>query len=130
MSSKVNFAYPSLDGATVITGEAFRNTSGLKAVGVAVLVEPYEPEIKRSVIVIPDTVGDRTKMAETRAIVVDIGSSAWHDEPRPRAAVGDKVLISRYTGILVRGTADGKYYRMVNDRDIYCQIEKEEQVNG
>jgi co-chaperonin GroES (HSP10) len=101
------------------------NTSGLKARGHSVLVEPYEPEIKSSLLVIPDTVGDRTKMHEVRAVVVDIGACAWIDEPEPRAAIGDKVLISRFSGVLVRGTADQKLYRMVNDRDIFCQIEVE-----
>ena len=103
-----------------------KNTSGVRALGHAVLVEPYEPEIRSSVIVIPDTVGDRTKMAETRAIVIAVGPCAWDDEPEPRAKPGDKVLIVRYAGVVVRGTADGKFYRMINDRDIFCQIEIEE----
>lgn len=106
--------------------KVFRNPSGLRALGHAVLVLPYEPEIKSSVLVIPDTVGDRTKMYETRATVVNIGSEAWCEESAPRAAPGDKVLISRFAGVLVRGTADGQLYRMINDRDIFCQIETEE----
>lgn len=108
----------------------FKNTSGLRALGYAVLVQPYEPEIKSSVLVIPDTVGDRTKMYEVRAIVVDIGSEAWKEESQPRAKIGDKVLISRFSGVLVRGTADQKLYRMINDRDIFCQINLEEKANG
>jgi len=110
----------------------FVNTSGLRALGHSVLVMPYEPEIDRakSVIVVPDTVGDRTKMHEVRAIVVDIGPCAWMEEPEPRARIGDKVLISRFAGVLVAGTADKKLYRMVNDRDLFCQIEVEEQANG
>lgn len=114
---------------TETNGKGF-NKSGLRPTGVAVLVEPYEPEIKSSVLVIPDTVGDRTKMAETRATVIEVGSEAWKGESRPRAVPGDKVMISRFSGVLVRGTADGRFYRMVNDRDIYCQIETEEKSNG
>lgn len=102
------------------------NPSGVRPLGYAVLVEPYEPEIKKSMILIPDTVGDRTKMHETRATVIAVGPCAWADEPQPRARPGDKVLISRFSGVLVRGTADGKFYRMINDRDIFCQIEVEE----
>jgi co-chaperonin GroES (HSP10) len=99
------------------------NNSGLKPLGRAVLVEPYEPEVKKGMIVMPDSVKERTTMVETRAIVVDIGPVAWDDEPEPRARIGDKVLISKFAGVLANGTADGKPYRLVNDRDIYCAIE-------
>lgn len=101
------------------------NKSGLRPCGVAVLVEPYEPEFKSSIIAIPQTVADRSKMIENRAVVIEVGPEAWKDESRPRAVVGDKVYITKYAGVLAMGTADGKPYRLVNDRDIYCVIEKE-----
>ncbi|CAM5998764.1 unnamed protein product [Sphagnum balticum] len=101
------------------------NTSGLVPVGVAVLVEAYEPEIKKSMIAIPETVAERTKIAETRAIIRAIGTSAWQDEPEPRARLGDKVMIARFAGIAVKGPKDGKDYRIINDRDIFCRIEEE-----
>ena len=99
------------------------NKSGLKPLGRAVLVTPYEPERKQSVIHIPETINERTKMVETRAIVVDIGPSAWYDEPTPRASVGDKVMVSKFAGVVVKGTADGMMYRLVNDMDLFCRIE-------
>jgi len=99
------------------------NKSGLKPLGRAVLVEPYEPEVKKSLIVMPDTVKDRTTMVETRAVVIDVGPVAWDDEPQPRAKPGDKVLITKFAGTMVVGTEDGKAYRLVNDRDIFCAIE-------
>lgn len=102
-----------------------RNNSGLRPLGHAVLVEPYEPEIKKSMIAMPDTVAERTKMSETRAIVVEVGPLAWEDEKVPRAKPGDKVLITRFAGNMHTGTRDGKIYRLINDRDIYCQIEVE-----
>lgn len=92
--------------------------------GHAVLIEPYEPEIKKSVIVMPDTVKERTAMVETRAIVVEVGPCAWDDEKQPRASVGDKVLISKFAGVMAQGTLDGKTYRLVNDRDIFCRLEE------
>jgi co-chaperonin GroES (HSP10) len=98
------------------------NTSGLRPRGACVLLEPYEPEFKRSLIAIPDTVSDRSKMLETRAVVVEIGPNAWQDEP-PRAKVGDKVMISKFAGTLVYGPKDGKSYRAVNANDIYMQVE-------
>lgn len=91
---------------------------------------PYEPKKKDSRIVMPETVKDREKMVETRAVVVDVGPEAWIDEKGPRAWAGDKVFISRFSGVMAKGTADGQQYRLVNDTDIYCQIveEREEHV--
>lgn len=99
------------------------NRSGLRPLGRAVLVEPYEKELNQTTIAVPSTVRERTQMVETRAIVIEIGPSAWDDEKQPRASVGDRVLISRFAGAMAKGTADGKTYRLVNDIDIYCQIE-------
>lgn len=100
-----------------------KNESGLRPKGHAVLVEPYEPEIKKSVIAIPETVRERTKMIETRAIVIEVGPEAWNDEAKPRAAPGDRVLISKFAGAMAQGTRDGKTYRLVNANDIYCGLE-------
>lgn len=105
------------------------NKSGLKPLGVAVLIKAYEPERKGGQIVIPDSVQGRMAMVDNRAIVVEVGPSAWHDEPSPRAAVGDKVLVTKFSGFQAKGPADGELYRLVNDRDIFCAITDEgEQV--
>ena len=98
------------------------NTSGLRPLGQAVLVSFYEPEKKDSLIVMPDNVRERTLMVEQRAIIVEIGPVAWQDEP-PRAAVGDKVLISKMAGAAAVGPKDGKPYRLINGRDVFCRIE-------
>jgi len=98
------------------------NRSGLKAVGHAVLCKPYHPEFDKTIIAIPDHVKALELMAEMRGTVIQVGESAWRDEP-PRAVPGDKVLISKYCGVIVKGTADGEFYRLCNDNDIFCQIE-------
>lgn len=100
------------------------NLSGLEPRGVAVLIKAYEPERKGGQIVIPEGVESRMAMLENRAIVVAVGDSAWHDEPRPRAKVGEKVLITKFAGFNAKGI-DGQMYRLVNDRDIFCAITKE-----
>lgn len=101
------------------------NESGLKPLGRAVLIAPYTPERRTSLIVLPDEVLGRDQMVEQRATIVAIGESAWCDEAIPRAAVGDKVLVARFAGYMATGTADGKPYRFINDRDIFAQIEIE-----
>lgn len=101
------------------------NTSGLIPVGRAVLVEPYEPEIKKGLIEIPVTVSERTMQAEMRAVVVAVGPEAWKDETVPRAKPGDKVLVSKYAGAICKGTLDGCLYRVVNANDVFLLIEAE-----
>jgi len=100
------------------------NTSGLDPRGQAILVEPYEPEIRKGLIEIPKSVNDHTAMLEQRAIVIAIGPNAWKDEP-PRARVGEKVLVSAMAGHMATGPADGKRYRLINGRDIFCAIVEE-----
>lgn len=97
------------------------NTSGVKPLGRAVLVEYYEPEKKNSMIVIPESVIDRVNALEQRARVVEIGPYCWPEEPA-RARPGDYVLISRASGYQLDGPADGKKYRIINDRDIFAQL--------
>lgn len=97
------------------------NTSGLKPLGHAVLCKPYEPEFSRTVIAIPDQVRAKTLMGEMRGLVVEVGANCWPDEPA-RAKPGDRVLISKFTGVIVHGV-DGALYRLCSDQDIFCGIE-------
>ena len=101
------------------------NTSGLAPRGRAVLIQPYEPEKKKSLIELPPDVAGRSVMMEQRAIVVAVGNEAWADESEPRAKPGDKVFVTKFAGMMVQGTLDGEQYRLVNDRDIFCKIVKE-----
>jgi|SRR5580704_1225661 co-chaperonin GroES (HSP10) len=101
------------------------NESGLEPCGLAVLVRPYETEIKTTLIAIPDSVKDRMALFQDRAVVIEIGPWAWHDEPQPRAKVGDHVIIAKFAGVMVQGILDGKPYRMINDRDLFCKVKKE-----
>ena len=97
--------------------------SGLEPLGHAVLTVAYDPEEATRSIIIPESAKQGMKSLETRAIVVATGELAWADEPTPRAVAGDKVLLANFSGVLVTGPKDGKIYRMVNDRDIYCKFE-------
>jgi co-chaperonin GroES (HSP10) len=100
------------------------NKSGLHPQGVAVLCEPYEPEVKiwSDTLIIPDEVRKSLKVLENRMVVVEIGPFAWNDEAKPRAKAGAVVITTTYSGSVVTG-ADGRLYRMVNARDIYCTID-------
>ena len=103
-----------------------QNVSGLKPLGYSVLVEPYEPDtMTKGGILIPQNKRDSMLMLDQRAVVVEVGPMAWSDEKAPRAEPGDKVMVSRMAGNMIQGTADGKQYRMVLDRDIFAGIETE-----
>lgn len=104
------------------------NQSGLKPLGVAVLIRPYEPERQGGLIELPDSVAGRMAMIDNRAVVVEVGPSAWHDEPVPRAKAGDKVLVTKFAGFMAKGPQDDKAYRLVNDRDIFCAINDDVEV--
>lgn len=107
-----------------------KNQSGLEPRGRAVLLKTYEPERRLGVIAIPEHVQQRMEMVNQRATVVAIGPSAWYDEKIPRAAVGEKVIVTAYAGYMTIGPADGQQYRLVNDRDIFAAITSEEVPNG
>lgn len=100
------------------------NTSGLKPLGRAVLVEHYEPERKKSLIELPQSVHERAITLEQRARVIEVGEACWPDEP-PRARPGDLVMVSKMAGYMAVGPADGRYYRLINDRDIFAAITQE-----
>lgn len=104
------------------------NESGLEPLGRAVLIAPYEIE-KRSggLIELPDSVKGRDLMVEQRATVVAVGIACWDDEKAPRAAPGDKVIVTKFAGYMAVGPLDGKQYRLVNDRDIFAKITGEAQ---
>lgn len=102
-----------------------RNTSGLHPKGHAVLIQTYEPQLESKIIAIPDAVQRNQHMMNQRAVVIEVGPSAWDDEPTPRAQPGDHVLVTKYAGFVAGAdmTKDGKVYRLVNDRDVFCTLE-------
>lgn len=106
------------------------NPSGLKPLGRAVLIEPKAPEKMSSVIAIPEAAKDRMQMAEQQALVIEVGATAWEDESQPRARPGDIVLVTKYAGFTAQGPLDGKVYRLVNDRDLFCAVIEKETDNG
>lgn len=106
------------------------NKSGLEPRGKAVLIQPYEPELKRGVIELPPEVKGRQAMVEQRATVIAIGSDAWSDEREYRAVPGDKVFVTKFAGMMVQGTLDGEQYRLINDRDIFCRITAESETKS
>jgi len=99
------------------------NKSGLRPLGHALLVQPYE--FKTELVAIPDNVKERQSLLENRVVVIEVGPNCWADEKVPRAKPGDKVMVTKYAGHQAVGPADGVQYRLINDRDIFCAITEE-----
>jgi co-chaperonin GroES (HSP10) len=115
------------NGETILPfDEEEANPSGLDPRGVAVLVKPLDVKPKGGLIELPPQVAERQSTLENQVVVMAIGPSAWHDEPTPRALVGETVLVTKFAGFMVKGPKDGEAYRLVNDRDIFCAITGDE----
>jgi co-chaperonin GroES (HSP10) len=97
------------------------NETGIVPLGRAILVEPFEPEREKSVIALPDSVKESQRLMDTKVRVIAVGPGAWPDEDA-RAHPGDIVFIPKYQGFIAQGPNDGKFYRLVNDRDIFAKV--------
>jgi co-chaperonin GroES (HSP10) len=98
------------------------NTSGIHPLDNRVLVLPDPVSEKIGSIIIPDAEKERNKFAQMKATLIAIGANAWSEARRESAVFvppvpGDRILISKYGGILLTGD-DGKDYRILNDEDV------------
>lgn len=112
-----------MSAALQLAPTVFENTSGLQPLGHAVLVRTYEPEVQQGMIQIPEHVKRSMNIADQRCVVIAVGPSAWENESSARARPGDRVLVTQYAGYITNHTKDGYTYRLVNDRDIFCRID-------
>lgn len=97
------------------------NESGLEPSGQAILCVPYMPELTLSMIAIPDHAMAMELMREMRGTVIELGEDAYKGVS-PRCKPGDNVLISKFCGVIVKGPLDGKYYRLINQDDVFCRL--------
>lgn len=102
------------------------NESGIEPVGTKVLVltDSIGDTTVTGMIHIPPDVQERMTMAITTGVLIAIGGGGftnWPTDSRPWPgvipAVGDRIHLARYAGVVVDGK-DGKRYRLVQDTDI------------
>lgn len=98
-----------------------KNPSGIQPLGRAILVEPYEPERKASVIALPDSVLANERVLDVKVRVVAVGPQAYPDE-EARCGAGDIVMVAKMSGFVTKGYWDDKPYRLVNDRDVFAKL--------
>jgi len=100
-----------------------QNESGIKPVDLKALVYPDPAEVKTvGGIILPDSATEKQKYATQKATLVAVGKSCfceWLEKPTE----GSRVLISQYSGTLIKGK-DGKEYRIIKDEDICALLEE------
>lgn len=105
-----------------------QNKSGINPLDQRVLVMPDKVEQRTAGgIIIPDSALEQKEHAQVKATLVAVGVNAWAEalaSPAFTAPVpGDRVMIAKYGGVLVKG-ADGEDYRVMNDEDITALLEE------
>ena len=103
------------------------NESGIFPVGHRVLVLPEQIEEKTAGGIILHTGSQkaREEMAQINGVVVALGTTAYSDQDTAWCAVGDRVIIGKYSGLIYDGK-DEKKYRVINDLDVVAVLEKED----
>jgi len=105
-----------------------QNNSGITPVGHRILIKPLsiEQTTETGIIISVGEAADRERLAQIKGTVIEVGSTAYSDQPEPWCKVGDVVTFGKYSGLIYKGkdTLDEEEYRVVNDLDIVC-IHKE-----
>jgi len=110
--------------------DASRNTSGLKPVGRALLVELYSVPTHSGPIELPPDVVQKNQLAQQKAVVVACGPFAYGSEPVPRCVPGDHIIFGKYAGYQTTGPSDGKAYRLIEDNAVFCVMVDHQETSG
>lgn len=99
---------------------------GIEPMEFRVLVAPAVKPEKVGSILLTDATKERENFATRKARVIAVGDIAFTNPDRKAPPqVGDVVLVMKFVGAdaEIEG-ADGRKYRLVNDRDIEAVIER------
>ena len=101
-----------------------QNTSGIHPKGhrVLILPDPVEEVTQSGRSVSVGENRDRERLAQLKGTVVELGNTAWLDQPSPWAQVGDHVIFGKYSGLIYQGD-DDKEYRIINDLDVVAKVD-------
>lgn len=101
------------------------NTSGVKPCGhrLLILPEQIEKTTASGIITVTDSEEERHALSQVFGKVVELGETAFADQPSPWCNKGDRVSFAKFAGLIVTGK-DGKKYRVINDLDIVSVVEE------
>ena len=100
-----------------------KNESGLTPIGYRVLIklDPIK-ETTAGGIVLPDQIKQQEDLATTEGTIAAVGEKAFENfklKPQP----GDRVVFSKYAGIILHGN-DGERYRVIDDENDIAAIKE------
>jgi chaperonin GroES len=96
----------------------------LKPVEYKIVVELDEiDERTAGGIYIPVTLVDKQKMTQVEAVLISAGGNAFEDWKGTIPKPGDHVYVAKMAGYEIKD-ADGKKFRLMNDKDIVAVIEE------
>jgi len=100
------------------------NTSGIHPKGhrVLILPDPVEEVTQSGIILSVGENRDRERLAQLKGTIVELGNTAWSDQPSPWAEVGNQVIFGKYSGLIYKGD-DDKEYRIINDLDVVAIVD-------
>ena len=100
------------------------NTSGIHPKGHRVLIKPdaLTEETESGIILHVGTNAERERLAQLKGTIIELGSTAWHDQPEAWANVGDRIIFGKYSGLIYMGD-DEVEYRIINDLDVVAVID-------
>ena len=103
-----------------------KNESGITPCGHRLLILPEDVEKKTdSGIILGTASAEKMEaLAQTFGWVVELGPTAYNDQPAPWCKAGDRVSFAKYSGLLNTGK-DKKKYRIINDLDIVSVIDED-----
>ena len=101
-----------------------QNTSGIHPKGhrILILPDPVEEVTQSGIILSVGENRDRERLAQLKGTIVEVGNTAWLDQPSPWANEGDHVIFGKYSGLIYQG-ADEKEYRIINDLDVVAIVD-------
>jgi co-chaperonin GroES (HSP10) len=101
-----------------------QNTSGIHPKGhrVLILPDPVEEVTQSGIILSVGENRDRERLAQLKGTIVELGNTAWLDQPAPWASAGDHVIFGKYSGLIYQGD-DDKEYRIINDLDVVAIVD-------
>jgi co-chaperonin GroES (HSP10) len=99
------------------------NKSGIHPKGHRILIypEPVEETTASGIVINTGNNIERERLAQLRGVVVEVGSTAWHDQPEAWVKPGDKIIFGKYSGLIYKGDDDLEY-RIINDLDIVATV--------
>jgi co-chaperonin GroES (HSP10) len=105
------------------------NQSGIHPLDLRVLVLPDSAEkVTKGGIILPEDEVEKQDHAQCKATMIAVGENAFEEAAARSAAFtkpqpGDRVLIAKYGGIIIKGN-DGVKYRLMNDEDVTARLEE------